>query len=464
MTTTDWLLRGQSLLGLVVFLGLTYGLGLLVNRRRFAVPWRVVGFGMALQLVFGVLILKTPWGRDVFEGLNKVVQLLLAASQEGAALLFGNLARGNNVPVAPPLGAGNPAFSGLATDAAGASPFIGGVGAFFAFNVLPTIIFFSALLSVLYYSGAMTWIVGGLAWVMRRTMGTSGAETLSAAANVFVGQTEAPLFVRPFLATMTRSELHAVMVGGFANIASGVLAVYTVMLSGKSLGTAAITDAGSHLLAASVISAPAGLVVAKLLLPETEAPQTAGAGQVRVEVGDANLLDAAVRGTRDGLMLAANVGAVLIVFTGLVWLVNSGLGALSTWAGSATPVTLQQCLGVVMWPFAWLCGAPPSHCGEVGSLIGIKTALNEFFGYEQMRAGLARQAATGVAYLSPRSQLIALYAICGFANFASVGIQIGGIGVLAPSRRAELARFGLLAMVGGTVASLLTACVVGMIL
>ena len=461
MTTTDWLLRGQSLLGLVLFLALTYALGALVNRRRFAVPWRVVGFGIALQLGFAAAILKTGPGRWAFEQLNRVVVLLLGASQEGAALLFGNMARGNNVPVAPALDPSNLPFSPLAETA---TPAVGNVGAYFAFNVLPTIIFFSALLSVLYYSGAMTWIVGGLAWVMRRTMGTSGAETLSAAANVFVGQTEAPLFVRPFLATMTRSELHAVMVGGFANIASGVLGVYTGLLSAKALGAAAIPDAGSHLLAASVISAPAGLVVAKLLLPETETPETAGTGRVRVETADANLLDAAVRGTRDGLLLAANVGAVLIVFTGLVWLVNSGLGAFSTWAGSATPVTLQQILGYLMWPFAWLCGAPASHCREIGSLIGIKTTLNEFFGYLQMATGLANQAATGEPYMTRRSQLIALYAICGFANFASVGIQIGGIGVLAPSRRAELARVGLLAMVGGTVASLLTACVVGMIL
>ena len=462
MTTpapTDWLLRGQSLLGLFIFLGLTYALGLLVNRRRLAVPWRVVGFGMALQLGFALLILKTGPGQWAFERLNDLVKLLLTASQEGAALIFGGMARGNNVPAGPPLDPSNLPFSPLAE-----TSHVAAVGAYFAFNVLPTIIFFSALLSVLYYSGAMTWIVGGLAWVMRRTMGTSGAETLSAAANVFVGQTEAPLFVRPFLATMTKSELHAVMVGGFANIASGVLGVYTGLLSAKALGAAAIGDAGSHLLAASVISAPAGLVVAKLLVPETATPQTAGTARVAVDKTDVNLLDAAVRGTRDGLLLAANVGAVLIVFGGFVYLINAALGGFSTWAGSETPVTLQQCLGVVMWPFAWLCGAPPEHCREIGSLIGIKTTLNEFFGYLQMAGGLAKQAATGEAYMSRRSQLIALYAICGFANFASVGIQIGGIGVLAPTRRAELARLGLLAMVGGTVASLLTACVVGMIL
>ena len=456
MPTSDWLLRGQSLLGLLAFLALTYALGAALNRGRFAVPWRVVGFGTGLQIAFALLILKTEPGRIVFGWLSGLVNLLLAASREGAALIFGNLARGNNLPVAAPLEPANPAFSPLVQ---GGPANVAEVGAIFAFNVLPTIIFFSALLAVLYHTGLMTLVVGGLAWAMRRTMGTSGAETLSAAANVFVGQTEAPLFVRPFLAGMTRSELNAVMVGGFANIASGVLGVYAGLLSAEALGGAAIADAGSHLLAASVISAPAGLVVAKLLVPETQTPETAGTTSVKTVKTDANILDAAVRGTRDGLLLAANVGAVLIVFTGLIWLVNAALGTLPT----ARPVTLQLVLGYAMWPVAWLCGAPPSHCLEVGSLIGVKTTLNEFLGYLQMRSGLERQAATGEPYLSPRSQLIALYAICGFANFASVGIQIGGIGVLAPSRRADLAKLGLLAMVGGTVASLLTACVVGMI-
>lgn len=440
-----WLLRLQSFIGLIVFLAFCFGLGMLVNRRRLRVPWRTVAFGIALQLAFALLILKTGPGRAIFAGLNEVVKLLLAASEEGAALLFGDLARGMEIPVTV-LGEGETTLTGTAS-----------VGAFFAFNVLPTIIFFSALLAILYHTGVMTLIVGGFAWLMRWTMRTSGAETLSAAANIFVGQTEAPLFVRPFLPTMTRSELNAVMVGGFANIASGVLGVYAAMLSAESLGIAGIQNAGSHLLAASVISAPAGLVVAKLLVPETETPETAGSARVKLERTDANLLDAAVTGTRSGLVLAANVGAVLMVFTGLVYLVNEMLALIDP------DLSLQSILGVLLWPVAWLCGAPAEHCRELGSLIGIKTVLNEFFGYLQMASGMAGEAETGTAYLSPRTKLIALYAICGFANFASVGIQIGGIGVLAPNRRRDVAQLGFLAMIGGTIASLLTACVVGMI-
>ncbi|MEM7807135.1 MAG: nucleoside transporter C-terminal domain-containing protein [Planctomycetota bacterium] len=459
----DLLLRLQSLLGLVVLLGALYGFGLLYNRRRlgrwFKVPWRVVLLGIGLQIVFAVLILRTGPGAWVFERLNDVVLLLLSASREGASLLFGGMATGQNVPVGEPLNPGNPLFSPLIADTQ--TPTFAAVGAFFAFNILPTIIFFSALLAILYHSGLMTYVVGGLAWLMRRTMGTSGAETLSASANVFVGQTEAPLFVRPFLLRMTQSELMAVMVGGFSNIASGVLGVYAGMLAAVELGAFAIPNAGSHLLAASVISAPAGLVCAKLLWPETEEPETSGKSSVALEQSDANLLDAAVRGTRDGLLLAANVGAVLIVFTGFVWLANAGIGYLGLLTGR-DDLTLQLLLGWLLAPVAWLCGVPWADATEVGSLIGIKTVLNEFFGYLQLSQGLAA-ANAGETYISQRSALIALYAICGFANFASVGIQIGGIGVLAPGRRADLAKLGLVAMLGGAVASLLTACVVGVL-
>ena len=421
---TPLLLRGQSLLGLIAFLALCYAAGCLRERRFNTVPWRVVGFGVGLQILLAALILRTTPGAWAFDKLNDAVVLLLAASEEGAALLFGNLARGMDVP----------------TSAGGTAA----VGAYFAFNVLPTIIFFSALLAVLYHTGLMTLVVGGLAWAMRRTMRTSGAETLSAAANVFVGQTEAPLFVRPFLAAMTASELFAVMTGGFANIASGVLGVYADLLKNV------VPDAGSHLIAASVVSAPAGLVVAKLLVPERDRPQTADGSTLPRAKTDANLLDAAVRGTRDGLLLAANVGAVLIVFTAFVWLANAGLGAIHP------NLSLERILGVLLAPVAWLCGVPWSDAPRLGSLIGVKTVLNEFLAY----LALAQDAET----FSPRSRTIAVYALCGFANFASVGIQIGGIGVLAPTRRADLARLGLLAMFGGAIASLLTACVVGMIL
>jgi CNT family concentrative nucleoside transporter len=461
---TPLLLRLQSLLGLAVLLGLMWGIGRLLNRKSAPgakVPWRIVGWGIGLQFLFAILILLTPPGRWVFEKLNRLVVALLDASEAGASLLFGSLARGNNAPVGPPLNPNNPAFAPVAPTES-----VAGIGAFFAFNVLPTIIFFSALLGILYHTGLMHRFVAGMAWVMRRTMKTSGAETLAASANVFVGQTEAPLFVRPYLPTMTRSELNAVMIGGFANIASGVLGVYAGMLNPL------IEDAGAHLLAASVISAPAGLVVAKLLVPETAVPETADVSGDPHPSPDANLLDAAVRGTRDGLLLAANVGAVLIVFTGLVWLLNSGLGAACDGLndllgrigidGDPVPIlTMEAILGWLLWPIAWLCGVPAEHCRELGSLIGIKTVLNEFLGYLRLEQGIL---ADPDGYLSPRTRLIALYALCGFANFASVGIQIGGIGILAPNRRADLARLGLIAMLGGGVASLLTACVVGVLI
>ena len=453
-------LRLQSLLGLVVFLAICYGIGCLWARRRLPINWRVVGFGMALQFAFALLILKTWPGEFVFEKLDRLVQLLLAASKEGAAFMFGNMARGQNLPV----GQGGP-FAFTNTD----SGMVAELGAYFAFNVLPTIIFFSALLTVLYHAGVMDKVVRGMAWVMRRSMKTTGPETLSAAANIFVGQTEAPLFVRPFLAVMTVSELFAVMTGGFSNIASGVLGVYAGMLE-------AIDGAGGHLLAASVISAPAGLVVAKLMLPEKVGVATDTsldeATREATDKPDANILDAAVRGTRDGLILAANVGAILIVFTAGVWLMNELLGWLCDGLndglkrvgveGDPVPIlSIEGLLGIAFHPVAWLCGIPWEHGAEAGQLIGIKTTLNEFFGYLGMQQGLAEQ---GEAYLGGRrQQLILLYALCGFANFASVGIQIGGIGVLAPSRRKELAKIGLLAMVGGTIASLLTACVVGIL-
>ena len=445
-------LRLQSLLGLIVFVAAAWGYGRVREGRR-GVPWRVVGFGVGLQFALAVLVLDTRPGAAVFSGVNEGVLKLLEFARVGASFLFGNLAMGNNLPVGVPLDPANPGFSPLA---AGGS--FTNVGGFFAFNVLPTIIFFSSLLAVLYYTGVMNWVVGGLAWVLRRTMGTSGAETLSASANVFVGQTEAPLFVRPFLAAATNSELFAIMVGGFANIASGVLGVYAGLLSGV------IDGAGGHLLAASLISAPAGLVVAKLMVPETEEPVTAGKDPIALERLDVNLIDAASRGALEGLHLSLNVGAMLIAFVALVALVNFLIAVAGGWVGVGTakdPLTLQAILGWLLAPVAWLCGVPWRESPEVGSLIGIKTVLNEFFGYLRMSDGLR---AGGGNYLAPRSAVIAVYALCGFANFSSVAIQIGGIGALVPGRRKDLSRLGLAAMVGGTIASLMTACVVGVLL
>ena len=403
-----------------------------------AAPWRVVGFGLLLQFALGVFVIRTDAGAAALRWANAGVLALLDCALEGAALLFGNLARDVTVPVVGP--DGEPVGRALTIS-------------LFAFQVLPTIVFFSSLAAVLYHAGVMGRLVGAVAWVMRRTMGTSGAETLNAAANVFFGQTESPLFVRPFLPGMTRSELHAVMVAGFSNIASGVLGVYAGLLAG-----AGVAGAGGHLLAASLVSAPAGLVVAKLLLPETGGSETGGGVSIVTPRTDANLIDAAARGALDGLKLALNVGAMLIAFVGLVALVNLLLGNVSL---GGEPLTLQRVLGWLFVPAAWLCGVPASESATLGTLIGLKTVLNEFLAYEQLAAGLT---ADGAAYLAPRSTIIAVYALCGFANFASVAIQIGGIGAMAPDRRRELSELGLLAMLGGTVASLMTACVVGMLL
>jgi CNT family concentrative nucleoside transporter len=329
-------------------------------------------------------------------------------------------------------------------------------GAYFAFFVLPTIVFFSMLTAIAYHSGVMQLVVQGLAWVMAKTMKTSGAETLSAAANIFVGQTEAPLLIRPFLQAATSSELMCVMVAGFANIASGVLGVYTFWLLPY------IENAGGHLAAACFVSAPASLLVGKLLVPETTTPQTAGGVRFKVERVDANTIDAATRGTAEGVSLAINVGAMLIAFTALVALLNALVG----WAGvhahvtpADQPLTLQRIFGYVFAPLAWLAGVAWPDAPEVGSLLGVKTVLNELFAYSEMKDRFA----VDRNFISPRSALIATYALCGFANFASIGIQVGGIGLMAPARRSELSRLGLLAMTGGGLASLMTAAVIGVL-
>jgi CNT family concentrative nucleoside transporter len=339
---------------------------------------------------------------------------------------------------------------------------------YFAFFVLPTIIFFSALTAILYHSGVMQLIVQALAWVMAKTTGTSGAETLSTAANIFVGQTEAPLMIRPFVPAATNSELMVIMVGGFANIASGVLGLYTDWLSPY------IPNVGGHLAAACFISAPATLVVGKLFMPETETPVTAAGVQFKVEKLDANLVDAAARGTSEGLALALNVAAMLIAFTALVALINGLLGSalgynpiaqhLNVSRGWGLPLvprtTLQELLSYPMAPLAWLCGVRWEDARPVGALLGIKTVLNELIAYSDMKDRFAADR----NFISPRSALIATYALCGFANFASVGIQVGGISTLAPNRRQDLSRIALLAMAGGAIASFMGACVVGVLI
>lgn len=446
----DWPGRMLSFVGMFVLLLI----GWAFSTDRKAVPWRVIGYGIGLQLVFALIILKTGVGQAFFTGINDVIVALLGFTVEGARFLFGDLVF-NNVPVG--------------TGAAGNAPIaettgsVARTGAFFAFNVLPTIIFFSSLMTVLYYFGVMQKIVKGVAWVMMRTMRTSGAETLSAAGNIFLGQTEAPLMIKPFVKTMTNSELMAVMTGGFATVAGGVMAAYVGMLLHL------FPDIAGHLMAASVMSAPAGLVFAKLMLPEKEEPVTRGTLRVEIEKPDANVIDAAARGAGEGLTLALNVGAMLLAFIALIALFNALLSWTSdfvhltpmlqswNWLGAGERLSLQTVLGWILAPLAWLMGVPWKDAPEIGSLLGIKTAVNEFVGYLQMSTMITEE------NLSPRSVIIATYALCGFANFSSIAIQIGGIGGLAPNRRHDLAKIGFRAMIAGTLASFMTAAIAGML-
>jgi CNT family concentrative nucleoside transporter len=429
--------RAVSLLGLLVFI--TIGWLLSVNKR--AIAWRPVIWGVALQVIFALLILKTPVGRTVFDQLNDVFTNLLGYTNEGARFLFGNLTT-KNVPV----GAGDGPFSPVAGSGTWAD-----AGANFAFSVLPTIIFFSSLMTLLYYFGVMQLFVKAFAWVMVRTMGTSGSESLNAAGNIFVGQTEAPLLVKPFVKTMTNSELHAVMTGGFATVAGGVMAAYIGMLM------AYFPNIAGHLIAASVMSAPAALAISKLMYPETEESVTRGEMKIQLEKVDANAIDAAARGASEGLGLALNVGAMLLAFIALLALLNGILGGIGGWLGMEW--SIQRGLAYVGAPLAWLMGTPWQDAMAVGTLIGEKTALNEFVAY----AHLANMLQEGQE-LSARAVVVATYALCGFANFSSIAIQIGGIGGLAPERRGDLSRLGLRAMIAGTLASFMTACVVTMLL
>jgi CNT family concentrative nucleoside transporter len=319
--------------------------------------------------------------------------------------------------------------------------------------VLPTIIFFSALTSVLYYLGVMQFVVKGLAWVMQRTLRTSGAETLSASGNIFLGQTEAPLLIRPFVEKLTSSELFTVMVGGFATVAGGVFAAYVLMLQGI------FPDIAGHLLAASVMNAPAGLLLSKIIRPETDTPMSRDALHVAVETTDSNVVEAAANGAGTGVQLALNVGGMLMAFIALVSMVNFGIG----WAGDLVGIgglNLQSIFGVVLRPLAWVMGVPWGETAYVGGLMGLKIVLTEFVAYAKFGADVT----AGAVVLSPRASIITAYALLGFANLPSIGIQIGGIGGLAPSRRGDLARFGVRAMLAGNLAAFMSATLAGMLL
>jgi CNT family concentrative nucleoside transporter len=411
------------------------------DRRR--VPWRLVASGLALQASFGVLVLKTAPGRWFFERVGDVVNGIVDFSGQGARFIFGNLID-PTVPVGTP-GSGDALDTTLGL--------VASTGSDFAFRVLPTIIFFSSLMSVLYYVGVMQLLVKGLAWVMQRTLRTSGAETLSASGNIFLGHTEAPLLIKPFVEKLTSSELFTVMVGGFATVAGSVFAAYVLMLRGI------LPDIAGHLMAASVMNAPAGLLLSKIIRPETGTPVSRDALHVVVEKTDANVVDAAANGAGMGVQLALNVGGMLMAFIALIAMVNFGIG----WAGSLVGLeglSLQSIFGVVLRPLAWVMGVPWSETSYVGGLIGLKTVLTEFVAYAKFGTDLT----AGAVSLSPRATVITAYALLGFANLPSIGVQIGGIGGIAPSRRSDLARFGIRAMVAGNLAAFMSATLAGMIL
>ncbi|MGN6222674.1 NupC/NupG family nucleoside CNT transporter [Pseudoxanthomonas sp.] len=487
---------GFGLFGLAVLIGIAW---LFSNNRR-AVDWRLVVTGILLQIGFAAIVLLVPGGRDVFDSLGKGFVKVLSFVNEGSNFIFGGLMDTSKV------------------------------GFIFAFQVLPTIIFFSALMGVLYHLGVMQAIVRAMAWAITKVMKVSGAETTSVCASVFIGQTEAPLTVRPYIPRMTESELITMMIGGMAHIAGGVLAAYVGLLGGND--PAEMAKYAKHLLAASIMAAPATLVLAKVLIPETGEPLTRGSVRIEVERHSANVIDAAASGAGEGLKLALNVGAMLLAFIALIALLNSPLqylgtvvwpgwqialsgivgvlllaaamrlygrapavaadgkpagrvtggviacallgvlallltaaayaaagGTINDWlsAGKSVPVSLslQTVLGYVLAPVAWLIGTPWQDAVLVGSFIGEKVVLNEFVAYVDL--------AKNMHLLQEHSRVVAAYALCGFANFSSIAIQIGGIGGLAPGRRADLARFGLRAVLGGSLATFMTATIAGVL-
>ncbi len=380
-----------------------------ISSDRKRMNFRLIFSGVTIQFIFALLILKTAPGEMMFRGARVTVAKIIGFSDAGAQFVFG------------------PAFKDH----------------FFAFSVLPTIIFVSAVMALLFHLGIMQLIVKGIAKVMVWVMDTSGSESLAAAANIFIGQTEAPLVIKPYISSMTSSELMAMMTSGMATVAGGVMAAYA------GLGA----DAG-HLLAASIMSAPASLVIAKIIIPEKEISPTKGVVKLDIPKKDANMLDAACRGASEGMKLALNVAAMLIAFIAIIQLLNWGFNIFPEVNGA--PLSLQRILGWVFSPIAWLLGVEWKDALTVGSLLGEKTILNEFIAYTDLIKFKDS--------ISPRSFTIATYALCGFANFSSIAIQIGGIGSLVPSRRKDFAKLGLKAMIGGTLAAFMTAAIAGMLI
>ncbi|MGC9493559.1 NupC/NupG family nucleoside CNT transporter [Vibrio genomosp. F10] len=414
----------MSIIGMFVLLGIA----VLLSDNRKAINLRTVGGAFAIQFIIGGFVLYVPWGRDLLAGFSAGVQNVIDYGKDGTGFLFGNLVN----------------FS------------VDGIGFIFAFQVLPTLIFFSALISVLYYIGVMQWVIKILGGGLQKALGTSRAESMSAAANIFVGQTEAPLVVRPFIPKMTSSELFAVMCGGLASVAGGVLAGYASM--GVPL---------EYLVAASFMAAPGGLLFAKIIKPETE--------QAADELGDdidggadkpANVIDAAARGASVGLQLALNVGAMLLAFIGLIALVNGIIGGVGGWFGMGH-LTLEMLLGWLFAPLAFLIGVPWAEATVAGSFIGQKLVVNEFVAYLNFVPYVGENAqvlASTGAVMSEKTQAIIAFALCGFANLSSIAILLGGLGGLAPSRRQEIARMGVKAVAAGTLSNLMAATIAGLFL
>ncbi len=405
--------RLRGILGILVLLGLAY---LLSNNRR-AIRWKTVGLGLGMQGLFGLLLLRVPLGRSILEHGAEFVNGVLQCAIDGAGFLFGE----------------------KLVDPAGPAGFV------FAFRVLPTVIFVAALFSVLYHLGIMQRIVRAFAWVMAKVLGSSGAESLNAAASLFLGQTEAPLTIKPYLANLTMSELLVVMVSGMALVSGGVLGAY--------IETGADPK---YLLTAILVTLPATIYLSKMVVPETETPETLGLVRAHDERPDANVLEAAAHGTRDGLALALNIAAMLIAFLALIALLNRGLQLVGGSVGVEN-LSLQRILGLMLAPVAWILGVPWADCPEVGSVLGERAVLNELIAYTDLKPYKT--------LIDPRSYTIATVALCGFANLSSIGIQIGGIGALMPDhRRSDLARLGVRALVTATLANLISACIVGVLI
>lgn len=432
------ILRGIIGLAVVTFLAF------LLSSDRKAISWRLVLTGIAMQFVFAFLVVRTDIGREIFNAISKFFVFLFSFAGEGAQFVFGNLAKGSGE---------------------------GSLGFFFAFQVLPTIIFFASLMAVLYYLGIMQRVVQGIAWVMARLLKTSGAESLDVAANTFIGQTEAPLVIRPYLASLTQSELYTVMTSGMAHISGGVLAAYVQMLAvalTKSQSTpleqAQIQFAG-NLLAACIMAGPATMVVAKMILPEREEPKTMGTVKVKLEKTHSNVIEAAAGGAGDGVRLALNVAGMLLAFIALIALLNfvlswfgdvSGLNAVCQ-TNFGRPLSLELLFGLVFQFIAFAIGVPWRDALNVGSLMGIKLVLNEFVAYLRMADMV------GAGQLSSKAIIIATYSLAGFANFSSIAIQIGGLSPLAENRRTDIAKFGMRAVIGGTIATWMTAAIAGIL-